>query len=104
MKLWNYLLLLFIMITSCSGNSGSQNLTWYNNSTITNILEDPDKPDEVVRVAIGISAQVFYISKKSPDYNALFEKAKQSCKQGKVFNIGIENKTHIIRQINEVKK
>ncbi|ROI04615.1 hypothetical protein EGI16_08065 [Chryseobacterium sp. G0240] len=104
MKAWTYILLFFIMITSCSGNSSSQNLTWYKNSTITNIIEDPDKPDDVVRIAIGISAQVFYLSKKSSDYNTLFEKAKQSFKRGKAFDIGIENNTNIIRQINEIKK
>ncbi|WP_426477853.1 hypothetical protein ACP3T3_22120 [Chryseobacterium sp. CBSDS_008] len=103
MKAWFYLLLLFIMITSCSGNSSSQNLTWYNNSTITNITEDPDKPNEVVRVSIGISAQVFYISKKSPDYKDLMEKATQSFKKSKIYNIGIENKTNIIKEIKEVK-
>lgn len=91
------------MITSCSSNSESQKLTWYNNTVINNILEDPDKPEEVVRVAVGISAQVFYISKKSPDYKMLIEKANLSFKKGKKYNIGIENKTNIIKQINEVK-
>jgi len=90
------------MIASCSGNSGSQNLTWYNNATISDITADPDKPDEVVRVAIGISAQVFYLSKKSPDYKALMEKATQSFKKSKAYNIGIENKTNIIREIKEI--
>lgn len=103
MKGWSYLLLLFIMITSCSGNSTPQNLTWYNNATISNIMEDPDKPNEVVRVAIGISAQVFYLSKKSPEYKSLMEKATQSFKKGKTYNIGIENKTNIIKEIKEVK-
>jgi hypothetical protein len=103
MKAWTYLLLLFFMITSCSGTSSSQNLTWYNNSTITNITEDPDKPEDVVRISIGISAQVFYISKKSSDSKALLEKANQSFKNSKPFNIGIENNTNIIKQINEVK-
>lgn len=103
MKVWTYLLLVFTMITSCSSNSESQKLTWYNNSTITNILEDPDKPEEVVRVAIGISAQVFYLSKKSPDYKALMEKVNLSFKKGNLYNIGVENKTNIIKQINEVK-
>ncbi len=103
MKAWTYLLLLFFMITSCSGTSSSQNLTWYNNSTITNITEDPDKPEDVVRISIGISAQVFYISKKSSDYKALLEKATQSFKNNKPFNIGIENNTNIIKEINEVK-
>lgn len=103
MKAWSCLLLLFIMITSCSGNFTPQNLTWYNNATISNIMEDPDKPDEVVRVAIGISAQVFYLSKKSPEYKSLMEKATQSFKKGKVYNIGIENKTNIIKEIKEAK-
>ncbi len=103
MKPWTYLLLLFIMITSCSGNSSSQNLTWYNNATISNITEDPDKPNEVVRVSIGISAQVFYLSKKSPDYKNLLEKATQSFKNSKTYNIGIENKTNIIKEIKEIK-
>lgn len=103
MKVWTYLLLIFTMIASCSSNSESQKLTWYNNVTINNILEDPDRPKEVVRVAIGISAQVFYISKKSPDYTALIEKANISFKKGKTYNIGVENKTNMIKQINEVK-
>ncbi|QBJ88569.1 hypothetical protein DDI74_21080 [Chryseobacterium gleum] len=102
MKAWSYLLLLFIMIASCSGNSGSQNLTWYNNATISDITADPDKPDEVVRVAIGISAQVFYLSKKSPDYKTLMEKATQSFKKSKAYNIGIENKTNIIKEMKEI--
>lgn len=91
------------MITSCSSNSESQKLTWYNNATINNILEDPDKPEEVVRVAIGISAQVFYLSKKSSDYKTLMEKVNLSFKNGKTYNIGIESKTNMIKQINEVK-
>lgn len=104
MKTWTYLLSLFFMITSCSsGNPGSQNLTWYNNSTISNITEDPDKPSEFLRVSIGISQQVFYISKKSTDNKALMEKANQSFKKGKAYNIGIENNTNIIKQINEIK-
>lgn len=90
------------MIASCSGNSGSQNLTWYNNAIISDITANPDKPDEVVRVAIGISAQVFYLSKKSPDYKALMEKATQSFKKSKAYNIGIENKTNIIREMKEI--
>ncbi|GEN65626.1 MULTISPECIES: hypothetical protein [Chryseobacterium] len=103
MKAWTYILLLFIMITSCSGNASSQNLTWYNNSTISSITEDPDKPNDLVRVAIGISAQVFYLSKKSPDYKVLMEKLNQSYKNGKAFDIGIENNTNIIKQVKEVK-
>jgi len=103
MKAWSYLLLLFIMITSCSGSSTPQNLTWYNNAAISNITEDPDKPNEVVRVSIGISAQVFYLSKKSPEYKSLMEKATQSFKKGKAYNIGIENKTNIIKEIKEIK-
>ncbi|AZA80041.1 hypothetical protein EG347_22385 [Chryseobacterium sp. G0186] len=103
MKAWIYLLFLFTMITSCSSNSESQKLTWYNNATINNILEDPDKPEEVVRVAIGISAQVFYLSKKSSDYKILMEKVNLSFKKGKTYNIGVENNTNIIKQINEVK-
>lgn len=102
MKAWSCFLLLFIMMTSCSGNSTPQNLTWYNNATISDITEDPDKPNEVVRVAIGISAQVFYLSKKSPEYKSLLEKATQSLKKGKTYNIGIENKTNIIKEIKEI--
>ncbi|MCQ9636146.1 hypothetical protein MP477_14405 [Chryseobacterium sp. WG23] len=103
MKAWTHILLLFIMITSCSGNSSSQNLTWYTNSTISSITEDPDKPDDFVRVAIGISAQVFYLSKKSPDYKVLIEKVNQSYKNGKTYDIGIENNTNIIKQVKEAK-
>ncbi|MGL6126057.1 hypothetical protein [Chryseobacterium artocarpi] len=103
MKAWTYLLLLFTMFTSCSSNSESQKLIWYNNATINNILEDPDKPEEVVRVAIGISAQVFYLSKKSPDYKTMMEKVDLSFKKGKTYNIGVESKTNIIKEINEVK-
>lgn len=90
------------MITSCSGSSGSQNLTWYNKSVITNVSEDPEKPEEFIRVSIGISPQIFYLSKKGPDYKSLLEKAGQSHKKGKAYNIGIENNTNIIKQINEI--
>ncbi|WP_294200873.1 hypothetical protein [uncultured Chryseobacterium sp.] len=90
----------FLMITaSCSGNSSPQNLTWYNDSSITNIIEDPEHPEEQMRISIGISAQVFYISKKSPDYKSLMEKADLSLKKNISFDIGIENKTNIIKRI-----
>jgi len=90
------------MITSCSGSSGSQSLTWYNNSVITNVSEDPEKPEEFTRISIGISPQIFYLSKKGTDYKSLLEKAGQSHKKGKAYNIGIENNTNIIKQINEI--
>lgn len=92
-----------MMIISCSGNQSSQNLTWYNNSVITDITDDPDRPQEFARVSIGISAQVFYLSKKSQDYPHLIEKATLSLKTNKKYDIGIENKTNIIRQIKDVK-
>ncbi len=103
MKAWTYLLLLFFMITSCSGNSSPKNLTWYNNSTITGITEDPDNPERFLRVSIGISQQVFYVSKKKEDA-LLMDKATQSYKRGKAFDIGIENNTNIIKEMKEVKK
>ncbi|NIF06443.1 hypothetical protein F3J23_13425 [Chryseobacterium sp. Tr-659] len=103
MKILHYILLFFCMFTSCSGSSGSQNLTWYNKATISNITEDPDKPKELMRISIGISQQVFYLSKKSPDYKTLMQKLDQSFKKGKAYNIGIENNTNIIKQINDIK-
>lgn len=102
MKVWTYILLILFMITSCSGSSSSQNLTWYNNSVITNVAEDPEKPEEFTRVSIGISPQIFYLSKKADDYKTLLEKTSQSHKRGKAYNIGIENKTNIIKQIDEI--
>jgi len=102
MKPWTYILLILFMITSCSGSSSSQNLTWYKNSIITNLAEDPEKPAEFMRVSIGISPQVFYLSKKSDGYKTLLERATQSHKKGKAFDIGIENNTNIIKQVNEV--
>ncbi|MBT2623430.1 hypothetical protein J7E44_21970 [Chryseobacterium sp. ISL-6] len=91
------------MITSCSGSSGSQNLTWYKNATISQISEDPDKPEDFLCISIGISPQVFYLSKKESTYKSLLDKLNQSLKKGKPFSIGIENKTNIIKQINDVK-
>ncbi|MBK1895822.1 hypothetical protein [Chryseobacterium paridis] len=91
------------MITSCSGSSGTQNLTWYKNATISNIADDPDHPKDLLRVSIGISAQVFYVSKKDSDYKSLLEKLNQSFKKGKTFNIGIENNTNMIKQITDSK-
>ncbi|MFN1217901.1 hypothetical protein ACKW6Q_13110 [Chryseobacterium kwangjuense] len=102
MNIRTYILLILFMITSCSGSSGSQNLIWYNNSVITNVEEDPEKPEEFKRVSIGISPQIFYLSKKEADYKALLERATQSHKKGKAYNIGIENKTNIIKQVNEI--
>ncbi|KMQ63197.1 hypothetical protein ACM46_14800 [Chryseobacterium angstadtii] len=90
------------MTTSCSGNSGPQNLTWYNNSVITDVYDDPEKPAEFTRISIGISPQIFYLSKKGKDYKALLEKATMSHKKAKAYHIGIENNTNIIKQINEI--
>lgn len=102
MKAWTFILSLF-MVTSCSGSSGSQNLTWYKSATISQISEDPEKPADFLRISIGISPQIFYLSKKEPNYKSLLDKLNQSLKKGKPFSIGIENKTNIIRQVNDVK-
>jgi len=94
------------MMTSCSGSSANanlQDLTWYNKATISQISEDPDHPKEFLRISIGISPQVFYLSKKNASYTSLLEKLNQSLQKGKKFNIGIENNTNIIKQINESK-
>lgn len=103
MKFLTYILFIIMMVISCSGNQSSQNLTWYNNSVITDITDDPDRPQEFARISVGISAQVFYLSKKSQDYKHLIEKATLSLKTSKKYDIGIENKTNIIRQIKDVK-
>lgn len=103
MKILTYILFIIPMVISCSGNQSSQNLTWYNSSVISDITDDPDRPQEFARVSIGISAQVFYLSKKSQDYTHLIEKATLSLKTNKKYDIGIENKTNIIRQIKDVK-
>lgn len=89
------------MTISCSGSSGSQNLTWYKNATITQIAEDPEDPENMLRISIGISPQIFYLSKKTSDYSALLEKLNQSNKKGKVFNIGIENNTNLIKKVDD---
>lgn len=68
------ILCLMIMAICCSGNSASHDLTWNDHSSVTDITEDPDRPEEFVRVFIGISSQVFYISKKSMDYKNLIRK------------------------------
>lgn len=101
MKTWTYLLLLFAMVASCSGHSGPKNLTWYKNAIITDVTEDPDHPETVMRVAIGISQQVFYVSKKNDDL--IMDKVSQSYKRGKAFDIGIENNTNMIKEMREVK-
>lgn len=103
MKILMTILCLMIMTICCSGNSASHDLTWYDHSSVTNITEDLDRPEEFVRISIGISAQVFYISKKSMDYKNVIEKATDSFKNNKLYHIGIENKTNIIREIKEVK-
>lgn len=102
MKLLTYIL--FILMTiSCSGssNSSSHNLTWYKNATITQISEDPENPEKMLRISIGISPQIFYLSKKASDYPALLEKLEQSNKKGKIFNIGIENNTNLIKEVED---
>uniref|UniRef100_A0AAU6WUG5 Lipoprotein n=1 Tax=Chryseobacterium endophyticum TaxID=1854762 RepID=A0AAU6WUG5_9FLAO len=91
----------FLMITaSCSGNSSPQNLTWYNDSSITNIIEDPEHPEEQMRISIGISAQVFYISKKSPDYKSLMEKADLSLKKTYLLTSGLKIKPILLKGLN----
>ncbi|MDR2238358.1 MAG: hypothetical protein LBE92_19710 [Chryseobacterium sp.] len=102
MKTWTYFFLLLVMITSCSGHSAPKNLTWYKNATISDVTEDPDHPETVMRVAIGISQQVFYVSKKNED-RMILNKVNQSFKSGKAFDIGIENNTNIIKEMREVK-
>lgn len=86
-----------MMIICCSGNSSPQDLIWYDYFSITNITGDPDRPEEFKRVSIGISAQVFYISRKSADYKDLMDKTMNRSSKNEQYNIAIENKTNMIR-------
>ncbi|NAW51168.1 hypothetical protein GNY06_07190 [Elizabethkingia argentiflava] len=78
-----------------------ENLTWYHNIRISDCENDPDHADNI-RVSIGMSPQVFYVSKKRVDYPLLLKMLNLSFKEGKKLNLGIENKTHQIQQINDV--
>lgn len=102
MKTWIFYIVIF-MTASCSHNPNSQQLTWYNHSTINQVTEDPENPEKFQRVTIGISQQVFYLSKEDPNYPALLKKLNESAEKGKAFDIGIENDTNIIRQVNDSK-
>jgi hypothetical protein len=81
MKAWTYLLLIFTMIASCSSNSESQKLTWYNNATINDIQEDPDR-ESCTCCHWNKCTGLLYL-KKSSDYTALIEKANLSLKRAK---------------------
>ncbi|WP_390454639.1 hypothetical protein [Chryseobacterium sp. Alg-005] len=90
------------MTTSCSNTPNSQNLTWYNHSTVNQVSEDPENPEKFQRVTIGISQQVFYLSKKDSNYQTLLKRLNESAEKGKALNIGIENNTNIIKQVNDL--
>lgn len=76
----------------------NQELTWYDAIIVQTIDADPDNSEQY-RVALGLSAQVFYLSSETENFAQLFKELSESYREQKTVKIGVENGTNQIRKV-----
>lgn len=73
-------------------------LIWYDSIVVHEIEKDRENPEQY-RIALGISAQVFYLAPKTENYAQLLDKITKSYQDQKPVKIGIEKKTNRIKEV-----
>lgn len=96
MKKHIFISLLVILCLSCSKSANS--IIWYDKIVVNAINKDEENAENY-RIALGISAQVFYLSSKTKNFPQLFDALSKSYSQQKPVKIGIENGTNQIRKV-----
>ncbi|UUC44619.1 hypothetical protein [Flavobacterium cerinum] len=91
-----FILLLIILCFSCSKSTKS--IIWYDKIVVNAINKDEENAENY-RIALGISAQVFYLSSKTENFPQLLNKLSKSYREQKPVKIGIENGTNQIREV-----
>ncbi len=95
-KMRNYIFILLLLLNlSCIKTSPE--LIWYDPIVVMDIDKDSEHAD--IRVALGISAQVFYLSEKEENFTELLDELSNSYHNQQPVKIGIENGTNQIKMV-----
>jgi len=100
-KMRNYIFILLVLLNlSCSKTSPE--LIWYDPIIVSDIDKDSEKNN--IRIALGISAQVFYLSEKERNFTELLDGLSNSYHNQQPVKIGIENGTNQIKMVVRTNK
>ncbi len=78
-------------------------IIWYDSIVVREIEKDRENPEQY-RIALGISAQVFYLSPEIENFSELLDKLLASYRDQKAIKVGIENKTNMIKMVTQTNK
>lgn len=95
-----FIIVLMILITSCSGNKKPVNLSWYEGQVIEQLVEDDSA---AYRVQIGIMAASFWLDKEVDDFEKDLSLLQESLQDKKKLDIGVEKGTNKIKVIKVAK-
>lgn len=95
-----FIIVLMVLITSCSGNKQSAALSWYEGQVIEQLV---DQDSAVYRVQIGIMAGSFWLDKKEEDVKKDLSLLQESLKDKKKLDIGVEKGTNKIKEVKETR-
>ena len=93
-------ILLLLLNLSCIKNSPE--LIWYDPIVVMDI--DKDSEHAAIRVALGISAQVFYLSEKEENFTELLDELSNSYRNQLPVKVGVENGTNQIKSVSRTDK
>lgn len=97
----NYIFILLLLVNlSCS--KVNPELIWYDPIVVSDLDKDSEQAD--IRVALGISAQVFYLSEKEKNFTQLLDGLTRSYRKQKPLKIGIEKGTNQIKIVTRTEK
>ncbi|WP_347069740.1 hypothetical protein [Flavobacterium sp. WV_118_3] len=93
-------ILLILLNLSCSKTSPG--IVWYDPIVVMDI--DKDSEHAAIRVALGISAQVFYLSEKEENFTQLLNELSNSYRNQLPVKVGVENGTNQIKSVSRTDK
>lgn len=95
-----FIIALMVLITSCSGNKQSADLSWYEGQVIEQLV---DQDSAVYRVQIGIMAASFWLDKGQDDFAKELSLLRESLQHKKKLDIGVEKGTSKIMIVKAAK-
>lgn len=92
------LLIVGLVLFSCSVKKNDENLIWYENQVIEQVVPDQDS---VYRIQIGMMAASFWLDTKNGERKDELHLLQKSLAQRNMLTIGVEKGTNKIIRVNK---
>lgn len=95
-----FILLISFLVLSCS-QTKTDNLQWYENQVIEQVMADTDS---TYIVQIGMMAQAFHLDKQSENFESNLSLLKESLSSERKVTVGVEKGTARIIEVRSESK